>query len=66
MRVRQQMMGQQDRLGRLHVRLTRHDGRRVGGGLGGQRRDDVERPGGDPSHRIAQPHPEQRGHLIVS
>ena len=28
--------------------------------------DDVEHAGGHPAHRVAQPHPEQRGDLVVS
>ncbi len=32
----------------------------------GQRVDDVERTVGDPADRVAQPHPKQRGHLVVS
>ena len=46
--------------------LARHDRGRVRGGLGGQRGDDVERAVGDPADGVAQPHPEQRGHLVVS
>ena len=36
------------------------------GGLGGQCGDDLEHAVGDPADRVAQPHPEQRGHLVVS
>ena len=41
-------------------------GARVRGGLGGQRADEVEHTVGDPAHRVAQPHPEQGGHLVVA
>ncbi len=64
--VCQQMMGKQDRLRGLHVRLTGHDRRRMRGRLGGQRASDVEHPIGDPACGVAQPQPKQRGHLVVS
>ena len=40
--------------------------RRMSGGLVGQCADNVQRAGGDPPDRVAQPHPKQRGHLVVS
>ncbi len=60
------MMRQQDRLRRLQMGLAGHDRRRVGGGLSGQRADDLEAAVGDPSDGVAQPDPKQRGHLVVS
>ena len=66
MRVRQQVMGQQNGLGRLKVRLTRHDRLRMRVGLRHQRLDDPEHAIGHPVHRVAQPHPQQGGHLVVA
>ena len=66
MSVREQVVCQQDGLRGLQMGLARHNGRRVGAGLGGERADDVEHTGGDPSYRVTQPHPEQRGHLVVA
>ncbi len=60
------MVGQQDRLSGLQVRLAGHDGVRVCGGLGGQGADNVERAGGHATYRVTQPHPKQGGHLVVS
>ena len=65
-RVGEQMVSQQDRLRRLQVCLAGHDRGRVRRRLGGQRRNHVEYAVGDPPHRVAQPQPKQRGHLIVS
>ncbi len=62
----QQMVGEQDGLGGLQVGLAGHDGVRVRGGLIRQCRDDVESAVGDPGHGVAQPHPEQSGHLVVA
>ena len=31
-----------------------------------KRTDHVEHTVGDPAHRVAQPHPKQRGHLVIS
>ncbi len=64
--MREQMVCQQDRLGGLQVGFAGHDGARVCGGLLCQRTDHVEHTGGDPAHRVAQPHPKQRGHLVVA
>ena len=36
------------------------------GRLSGQRSHDVKDTVGDPTHRVAQPQPKQRGHLVVS
>ena len=66
MGVGQQMVCEQNRLRRLQMRLAGHHGERVGGGLIRQHRDDVEHAEGDAPHRIAQPHPEQGGDLIVA
>ena len=66
MRVRQQVMRQQDRLRGLEVGLTGHDRGGVRGGLGGQCVDDLQHAVRDTTDRVAQPHPEQRGHLVVS
>ena len=60
------MVGQQDRLRGLQVRLAGHDGARMSRGLAGQCADKVQRARGHPPERVAQPHPEQRGHLVVS
>jgi hypothetical protein len=64
--MRQQVMRQQDRLRRLQMSLARHDRGRMRRGLRRQCRHDLERSVGDPSDRIAQPQPEQRGHLVIS
>jgi aspartate/methionine/tyrosine aminotransferase len=48
------------------MRLAGHDLGRMRRRLGGQRTDDVEHGVADHPHRVAQPHPEQRGYLIVS
>jgi len=37
-----------------------------GAGLSGERANDVEHTGGDPSHGVTQPHPEQSGYLVVA
>ena len=66
MRVRQKVMREQNRLRRLQVGLARHDRGRVRGGLGGQRGHQVERGVADVADGVAQPHAEQRGHLVVS
>ena len=65
-RVRQQMVGEQDRLRGLHMRLAGHDRRRMRSRLGRKCRNEFERAFGHPSDRIAQPQSKQRGHLIVS
>ena len=59
-------MREQDRLRSLQVGFSGHDRRRVCGGLCGQRRHHFQRRIADPAHGIAQPHPEQRGHLVIS
>ena len=64
--VGEQMMGQQDRLRRLQMGLARHDRRGMRCGLHGKRRNHVEHAVADGPHRVAQPHPKQRGHLVVS
>ena len=64
--MRQQMMGQQHRLGGLQVCFAGHDRARVRGRLGGERFDDGEDTVGHPAHGVAQPHPEQCGHLIIA
>ena len=64
--MRQQMMRQQHRLGGLQVCLAGHDRARVRGRLGGERFDDGEDTVGHPAHGVAQPHPEQCGHLIIA
>ena len=61
-----QMVGQQYRLSCLQVRLSRHGCRRVSRGLAGQRLDHTQHTDGDPAHGVAQPHPEQRGHLVIT
>jgi hypothetical protein len=61
----QQLMRQQHRLRRLRVRLTRHRGVRMRLRLRDKRIHDVEHAAGDHAHCITQPHPEQRGHLVV-
>ena len=66
MRMGQQMMGEQDRLGRLQMCLSGHDGRRMRGGLRGQCGHQLERAVGDPPDSVAQPEPKQGGHLVVS
>ena len=66
MGVREQMVGQQDRLSGLQMRLARHDGARVSRGLVGQCADEVQRARGHTPERVAQPHPKQRGHLVIS
>ena len=66
MGVGEQVVGQQYRLRGLQVRLAGHDRGGMGGGLGGQRRDHVEHTVGDAADRVTQPHPKQRGHLVVS
>ena len=65
-RVGEQVVGQQDRLRRLQMGLARQDRGGMRGGLGGQRRHDLEHAVGDPADRVAQPHPKQRGHLVIS
>ncbi len=59
-------MGQQDGLRRLQMGLAGHDRRRMRGGLRRQRGDDVEHAVADGPHGVAQPHPEQRGDLVVA
>ena len=59
-------MGQQDRLGSLGVRLTRHDRLRVSLRLGSQRVNQLGDLDGDVANRVADPHAEHRGHLVVA
>lgn len=66
MRVRQQMVRQQDGLCGLQVGLARHDRGGMRGGLDRERVDHLEATVGDAAHRVAQPHPEQCGHLVVA
>ena len=66
MRVGQKVMRQQDRLRGLQMRLAGHDRRRMRRGLRRQRGHHLEYSVGDPPDRVAQPHPELRGHLIIS
>jgi hypothetical protein len=64
--VGEQVVREQYRLGVLQVRTARHHGGRVLVDLVQQRLDDVHDPGGDPPGAVAQPHPEQRGDLVVA
>ncbi len=66
MRVREQMVREQHRLRRLQVRLARHHGVGVRGGLVCDGVDDVEHTVADTPRRVAQPHAEQRRHLVVA
>ncbi|SKF17698.1 Uncharacterised protein [Mycobacteroides abscessus subsp. abscessus] len=59
-------MRKQHRLGGLQMSLARHDRIRMCPGLIRQCLHDVEHALGDASGRVAQPHPKQCGHLIVS
>ena len=59
-------MRQQHRLCGLQMCLAGHDRRRVRGRLRGERLDETEHSVGHPAHRVTQPHPQQRGHLIVA
>ena len=64
--VRGQVVGEQHRLGVLQVRAPGHRRVRMRHGLGEQRVDDVADPRADPAGCVAQPHPEERGHLVVA
>ena len=66
MRVCQQVVCEQDRLGGLQVGLARHDRVRMCRRLVGQRRHHIEHTVGHPAHPVAQPHPEQSGDLVVA
>ena len=59
-------MRQQHRLRGLQMSLAGHDRRRVRGRLRGERLDEAEHTVPHSAHRVAQPHPKQRGHLIVA
>ena len=48
------------------MRLARHDGLRVAIGLGNQRVHDVEHSRGNVADRVAHPHAEQGGHLVIA
>jgi hypothetical protein len=61
-----EMVGEQDGLRVLQVRAPGHRGVGVRSGLGDQRVDDVQHTCADPAGSVAQPHPEQRGHLVVA
>jgi hypothetical protein len=65
-RVRGQVVREQHRLGVLQVRPPGHRGVRVRRGLRDERVDDVQDAGADPARGVAQPHPEQGGHLVVA
>ena len=64
--MRKKVMRQQNRLRGLQMRLAGHDRRRMRGGLRGQCLNHTEDTVGHPAHGVAQPHPEQRGHLIIT
>ena len=59
-------MGEQNRLRGLEVGFARHHGLRVGVRLADQCVHHVQHAVRDRSDRIPQPHPEQRGHLVIS
>ena len=64
--VREQVVREQDRLGVLQVRATRH--RRVarGRGLVGERVGDVQQQPADQTRLLAQVHAHERGDLVVA
>ena len=65
-RVREQRMGQQDRLGRLKMGFSGHDNPRMIGRLSAEGRNQVGHLDRNVPDSIPHPHAEKGRHLVVS